>query len=103
MYRFAFLIDGLQIYFSVEIFPHLRMGKEDNSDLTEKSVAKAKLPSNFPIFPKFDFSSENSRNSEICGLPQISRLEFSRKSNFGKSHKLYSISELPLRYFRCTT
>jgi len=34
-------------------FPTLRMEKEYNTHFTEKSVAKAKSPSDFPIFPNF--------------------------------------------------
>src|SRR3989344_51172 len=52
--------------FSDEIFPNFVAGKEFNKNFTEKSVAKAKLPSNFPIFPKFCPISENPRTSD-CG------------------------------------
>ena len=40
-------------YFSVEIRQNFVTGGELNRHFTEKSVAKAKIPRIFPIFPKF--------------------------------------------------
>ena len=59
------VIFGEKINFSDEIFPHLRMGKETNRNLTRNSVADAKMPSIFPNFSKFFLISQNPRNSEI--------------------------------------
>ena len=80
------LDDGVPLRhnFADAIFPHLRMGKDFNSDLTENSVAKAKSPSDFQNFPKLIFRGKN------CGLPQFFQL---LKINFVKSHMLYSINQ----------
>jgi len=62
--------------------------KEFNKNFTEKSVAKAKLPSIFPIFPKCQSISENFVRSEKCGLPHFSSPKFSRDCHFVKFYKL---------------
>jgi len=47
--------------FSDEIFPHSRMGKETNRNLTVTGNRFAILPSKISLPPKF----------KICGMPQI--------------------------------
>jgi len=56
----------LKFNFADAIFPHLRMGKGFNRNLTRNSVAYAKAPSVFPNFSKFFLISQNPRNSEKC-------------------------------------
>ena len=84
-------------YSADAIFPNFVAGKELNKNFTEKSVAKAKLPSNFPIFPKFFLISQNPRNSEKCGLPHFSRLGFWRRKNFALAYLTSIKQQLKLR------
>jgi len=76
--------------FSDEIFPNFVAGKELNRNFTEKSVAKAKLPSNFPIFPKFLPSLKNSPALQRVGCLTL-RGEFFEGKNFVKFHTLSEI------------
>src|SRR3989338_10306673 len=78
-------------YFADAIFPNFVAGKELNKNFTEKSVAKAKTPSVFPIFPKCQSISENFVRSEKCGLPHFSSPKFSRDCHFVKFYKFYGI------------
>ena len=52
-------------------FTTLRMVKEYNKNFTEKSVAKANLPSKFPIFPKFLPALQNLSALKFVGCLKL--------------------------------